>query len=159
MSEGWNNANCGDSSGTKMASVKQEEADGLGPQAAVMKNSNENETSGVNPRLQSWPFSEDIGQPVTTNSGFTQQLSLAGAAGSDQPYLLVNQSDASQGSLAPYLSYESSSLTLSVNCSCNQSYTGFWSLVKLYPYLKSSMCKEKGIVDFESSGSLLSMCP
>lgn len=101
MSEGWNNANCGDSSGTKMASVKQEEADGLGPQDPVMKNANENETSGVNPRLQSWPFSEDIGQPVTTNSGFTQQLSLAGTAGSDQPYLLVNQSDASQGSLAP----------------------------------------------------------
>jgi hypothetical protein len=106
MSEGWNNANCGDSSGTKMASVKQEEADGLGPQDAVMKNANKNETSGVNPQLQSWPFSEDIGQPVTTNSVFTQQLSLAGAAGSDQPYLLVNQSDASQGSLAPYLSYE-----------------------------------------------------
>ncbi|KAH9570950.1 hypothetical protein CY35_02G068100 [Sphagnum magellanicum] len=97
MSEGWNNANCGDSSGTNMASVKQEEADGLGPQGAVMKNANENETSRVNPPLQSWPFSVDIRQPVTTNSGFTQQLSLAGTAGSDQPYLLVNQSDASQG--------------------------------------------------------------
>jgi hypothetical protein len=86
----------GEVSGIKMASGKQQETD-LDCQDAAAKNVNE--TSTVHVQGQNWPLAVDIGPPISANSSLRQQLSSAGASSTGHPFPLVNQPDASQGSL------------------------------------------------------------
>ncbi len=86
----------GEVSGIKMASGKQQETD-LDHQDAAAKNVNA--ISTVHVQGQNWPLAVDIGPPISANSSLRQQLSSAGASSTGRPFPLVNQPDASQGSL------------------------------------------------------------